>query len=88
MSDRFGSKGGLQARYQAFDLHQVNHFEIAVLRIGIAQRLIACRRTWPLPILETSQSPLRAGHYHIDLSAASGTDQPLAPIGDGRFGAY
>jgi hypothetical protein len=29
-----------------------------------------------------------SSHHHIDLSAAAaGTDQPLAPIEDGRFGA-
>ena len=35
-----------------------------------------------------SRSPLRSGHHHIDLpAAAAGTDQPLAPIEHGRFGA-
>jgi hypothetical protein len=35
-----------------------------------------------------SLSLLRSGHHHVDLSAAAaGTDQPLAPIENGGFGA-
>jgi hypothetical protein len=33
-------------------------------------------------------SPFRSGHHHVDLPAAAlGTDEPLAPIEHGRFGA-
>jgi hypothetical protein len=35
-----------------------------------------------------ASTPPRPAHHHIDLpAAATGADQPFAPIEDGRFGA-
>jgi hypothetical protein len=43
---------------------------------------------WPIFGARLISSPLRSRHHHVDLSAAAaGTDQPLAPIEHGRFGA-